>query len=184
MTEAVDAQTPVLAKRCTVGANLNEPSDQLWGRDRRPVVGWGGRDHHRSSRGHCSAAAWGGRPQPRYALACASVAPRKAKGPVLIEIGYRIAPETRGDFLAAIDALGRVRRRDGALDWGVYEDESEPGTFIEIYFSSTWGDHLRQHDRITRADDIIQSSVDAFHIGPEPKRVRHLLAARPTKGEA
>ncbi|PZO53287.1 MAG: MFS transporter [Alphaproteobacteria bacterium] len=102
----------------------------------------------------------------------------ETRGPVLIEIAYEIAPTSRAAFLSALNALGRARRRDGALDWGVYEDEGRPGHFTEIFFAATWRDHLRQHERITHADAALQAAVDAFHIGPEPKRVRHLVGAQ------
>ena len=37
-------------------------------------------------------------------------------------VEYRIDPANRPPFLAALDRLGRERRRDGAYRWGVFED--------------------------------------------------------------
>jgi hypothetical protein len=43
------------------------------------------------------------------------------RGPVMVTVEYRIDPKDRVPFLAAIDKLGRERRRDGAYAWGVEE---------------------------------------------------------------
>ena len=52
---------------------------------------------------------------------------RDGQGPVLVNIDYRIDPANRAALLAALDAIGRVRKSDGAFAWGVFEDFGEPG---------------------------------------------------------
>ncbi len=42
--------------------------------------------------------------------------------------------------------------RDGAYDWGVYEDVAKPGRFVETFSLDSWIDHLRQHERVTHSD--------------------------------
>ncbi|WP_330970588.1 MFS transporter, partial [Lysobacter sp. A3-1-A15] len=44
------------------------------------------------------------------------------RGPVLITIEYRIALDQRDAYLRLMRTLGRSRRRDGAVQWGVAED--------------------------------------------------------------
>src|SRR6266436_5239661 len=47
------------------------------------------------------------------------------RGPVLVTIEYRIDPNDREPFLAALEKLARERRRDGAYAWGVFEDAGD-----------------------------------------------------------
>ncbi|MGD0619294.1 MAG: MFS transporter [Bryobacteraceae bacterium] len=44
--------------------------------------------------------------------------------------------------------------------------------------------HLRQHDRVTRADRVIQARANSFHIGEDVPQVTHWLAAEPSDEEA
>ena len=101
------------------------------------------------------------------------------RGPVLISIAYDVDPADRSAFLAALEGLATIRRRDGAFGWRVLEDAEQPRRFEEIFFAVSWLEHLRQHQRVTVSDAALQAKVHAFHRGAEPPRVRHLLAASP-----
>lgn len=103
------------------------------------------------------------------------------RGPVLIEIEYRVAADLREAFLVAAHHFARRRRRDGAFGWRVFEDPDEPGRFVETFFAASWVEHLRQHRRVTKADQAVQVALNAFHTGPEPPKVRHLIAAAPRR---
>ena len=46
-----------------------------------------------------------------------------------VQVTYRIDPADSRAFLEATDALGRLRRRDGAYRWLIAEDAGEPGRF-------------------------------------------------------
>jgi len=98
-------------------------------------------------------------------------------GPVLVTVEYHVAAENREAFLAALVALARERRRDGAYDWKVFENAAHPGRIIETWLSDTWLDHLRQHRRFTRADRAVEERVQ--RLAREPPRVAHYIAARP-----
>ncbi len=100
-----------------------------------------------------------------------------ARGPVLVTVDYRIRADDREAFLAALARLGEARRRDGAYEWGAYEDAAMPGRIVETFLLASWADHRRQHGRTTRADAEIQAAANAFHTGPEPPAVTHLIAA-------
>jgi predicted MFS family arabinose efflux permease len=102
------------------------------------------------------------------------------RGPVQVVIEYKIAPEDREAFLAAIGELSSERMRDGAYDWDVYEDAAEPGRMIETFLVSSWLEHQRQHRRVTSADQDVQARLLRFHKGAAPPVVQHLIAARPT----
>jgi quinol monooxygenase YgiN len=97
------------------------------------------------------------------------------RGPVMVTVEYRIRPENREAFLVALDELAPERRRDGAYSWGLFEDAEEPGRFLETFFVESWLEHLRQHQRVTNADRILQDRVDRFQIEGTPK-VGHFLA--------
>ncbi|TKI07834.1 MFS transporter [Martelella alba] len=98
------------------------------------------------------------------------------QGPVMVSIEYRIDPAQRRAFLAAVRDMRRVRRRGGALSWAVYEDVQSPGAFMEVFVIGSWIEHLRQHERHTVNDRLIQARALAFHRGDAPPAVRHLLA--------
>jgi hypothetical protein len=96
-------------------------------------------------------------------------------GPVLVTVDYRIEPSKRIAFLRALAALARERKRDGAYDWGIFEDAAEPGRFLETFLVESWIEHLRQHERVTKTDRLIQNRVRRFLRG-EPV-VTHLISA-------
>ncbi len=100
------------------------------------------------------------------------------KGPVLVTVEYHIPPESREAFLAALEKLGKERRRDGAYAWGVFEDAAKEGRFMETFLLESWLEHLRQHERVTRADHALQSLVDSHHLAGTPE-VTHFIAATP-----
>jgi quinol monooxygenase YgiN len=100
------------------------------------------------------------------------------RGPVLVTIEYRIDSPNREAFLAALEGLSQERRRDGAYAWGVFEDAAEEGRFLETFLVESWMEHLRQHERVTNADRLLQNAVHQFHIGGTPK-VTHFFAAVP-----
>jgi len=96
-------------------------------------------------------------------------------GPVLVTIEYSVVAELESTFLKAMRQYARVRRRDGAYQWGIYRDIEVANRFVEIFLVHSWAEHLRQHERQTKADRELEQRVYAFVVG-EPK-VRHLLYA-------
>ncbi len=100
-------------------------------------------------------------------------------GPVVITIEYLIRPEDQLKFLAAMSERRRTRRRDGALNWRLLRDLSDPERWVERYETPTWLDYLRLNNRVTRNDAVVPESLRALHRGPEPPRVRRMIE-RPT----
>jgi MFS family permease len=101
------------------------------------------------------------------------------RGPVLVTVEYRIDPNNREAFLRALEKLAHERRRDGAYAWGVFEDAGDEGRFLETFLVESWLEHLRQHERVTNADRILQTAVHRYHLEGAPK-VTHFIAAEPT----
>jgi MFS family permease len=98
------------------------------------------------------------------------------RGPVLVTVEYLIRPQDRDKFLDAIAKLADERRRDGAFDWGVFEDAERESRFVETFKVDSWIEHMRQHERVTHADREIQEAVNRFQIDGAPK-VTHLIAS-------
>ena len=96
-------------------------------------------------------------------------------GPVLVTIEYTVIAEQESKFMKAMRQYARVRRRDGAYRWGIYRDIEVGSLFVEIFLVHSWAEHLRQHERQTKADRELEQRVYSFIAG-EPK-VRHLLYA-------
>jgi predicted MFS family arabinose efflux permease/quinol monooxygenase YgiN len=105
------------------------------------------------------------------------------QGPVLVVVEYRIDSRNREEFLAALEKFAHERRRDGAYEWGVFEDAAEEGRFLETFLVESWLEHLRQHERVTRADQVLQDALQRFHTQGAPK-VTHFIAAVPGRAQA
>jgi MFS family permease len=101
------------------------------------------------------------------------------RGPIMVQIVYRVAAENRTAFLEAVATLSHQRLRDGGFGWRVFEDAEDVERYTEIFFAPSWLDHLRQHERVTKADQALQEAVNRFHQGPAPPAVSHHLAAAP-----
>lgn len=99
------------------------------------------------------------------------------RGPVLVTVEYRIDPKNRIAFLHALGQNSRERRRDGAYDWGIYEDSADETRFVETFLTDSWLDHLRLHRRVTKADRISEQAVRRFQVGDGPKTT-HLISAQ------
>jgi len=99
-------------------------------------------------------------------------------GPVLVTIEYTVDRNHISSFLHAMHRLGRVRRRDGASRWGIYHDTESPDTYVETFIVSSWAEHLRQHERFTRADEALEERIKKYLL--KESEARHLIYARPS----
>jgi MFS family permease len=104
--------------------------------------------------------------------------PSPAAGPVLVIVEYQVDPENADAFVAAMQPVGRARRRTGATLWGLFQDAEDPSLFLETFTVATWHEHLRQHrERGTAMDEALEAQARTLlRPGTEP-RVRHLLWA-------
>ena len=113
-------------------------------------------------------------PKPALAL---DVDP--TSGPVLITIEYLVKRGDAAAFVAAMDELRRIRRRDGAQQWGLYEDVARPERWLETFTLASWLDHLRQQERLTMADAAAETRARAFHTGSVPPVISTLIVHQP-----
>ena len=98
------------------------------------------------------------------------------RGPVLVLIEYRIRRADRPAFEALLARLSWQRRRDGAYAWGLTEDARDSERLAEWFLLESWGEHLRQHQRVSQADAALQAEAQLLHIGPGVPTVNHFLA--------
>jgi len=96
-------------------------------------------------------------------------------GPVLVTVEYRIDLKDAIEFVSAVHALAKIRRRDGARQWGLFRDLADPSRYVETFIVESWVEHLRQHARVTVADRAVEDRVRAFHVGETPPVVSHLI---------
>lgn len=107
--------------------------------------------------------------------------PDPEEGPVLIMIEYRIRLTERAEFTRGLHAVGRIRMRDGAIRWGIFQDTEQPERFVETFVMESWLDFLRARERITDADRVIRDHVRSFHQGDQDPHVSRMIYARETK---
>lgn len=76
--------------------------------------------------------------------------------------------------LEALYRYSRERERDGAYDWRLFEDPAIDGKFVEIFMSDSCLEHLRHHERVTRADQLQDDLVRRFVLD-DSRTVTHLI---------
>jgi len=96
-------------------------------------------------------------------------------GPVLVTVEYDVAPENAREFVKALRRYGRIRRRDGAMRWGMFRDLEKPDRYVETFIVVSWAEHLRQHDRFTHADRELEERL--YRLIRGSPMVRHLVSA-------
>lgn len=106
-------------------------------------------------------------------------APDPEEGPVMITAEYRVRLDQCDAFVRAMREVGRVRRRDGAIRWGLFRDPAVPGRYMESFIAESWIEYQRQLERATVADRAIEDRARGFLEANEPT-VTHLVAARPS----
>lgn len=102
------------------------------------------------------------------------------QGPVMITVEYRVSGNNRQALLAALEKLSHERRRDGAYAWGIFEDTADRSRILETFMVESWLEHLRQHERVTNADRMLQDHI--HHLVQGTPKVTHLIAADPAIG--
>jgi len=98
----------------------------------------------------------------------------------LITVEYQVSPADKDAFLATIYRVAAERRRDGAYDWGVFEDVAEEGRWLETFMVDSWLEHMRQHKRVTKADSELENEVRRFLKKGAPI-ITHFIAAQPVQ---
>src|SRR2546425_5810975 len=103
------------------------------------------------------------------------------EGSVLVEIEFQIDPTHSHEFESAMNNVRSIRLRDGAINWELFHDIENPSRYVMMFTSESWTEHLRQHERITKADLAIEQHAISFHTGKDPPHVSHLISENTSK---
>lgn len=96
-------------------------------------------------------------------------------GPLVVEIEYRVDQESARAFHGVMQDVQLSRQRNGAYGWSIARDIADPELWTERYHCPTWLDFLRQRNRATQSERALYQRAVAFHLGPDPVRVRRML---------
>lgn len=96
-------------------------------------------------------------------------------GPVVITVEYIIDESDVEEFLVRMSERRRMRRRDGARNWRLLRDLSDPRLWIERYETPTWLDYIRLNNRATQDDASVPERLRQLHRGTEGPRVRRRI---------
>jgi predicted MFS family arabinose efflux permease len=98
------------------------------------------------------------------------------QGPVLVTVEYRIDPDDRPAFLAAMQEIGRERKRDGAFAWNVFEDTADIGRIVEMFLILSLLELRHLRARVTKADRDFEAQAHKFL--REPLKAEFLVAPK------
>jgi hypothetical protein len=60
-------------------------------------------------------------------------------------------------------------------------DSADPERYLEVFVTESWGEHLRQHERVTSRDREVEQRVQSLHLGSKPPKTTHLIAEQVPK---
>jgi MFS family permease len=83
-------------------------------------------------------------------------------GPVRVLIEYNVPEVNARAFSRLLRAREQRRRRDGAIEWGLYRDVTKPTRWLETFVVDSWGEHERQHSRTTATDRRSSARIAAL----------------------
>jgi MFS family permease len=110
-----------------------------------------------------------------------TMVPHPTDGPVLVTVTYEVPGDDVHEFAEAMRLVERHRRRTGAYRWGLFRDLAAPHQFIETFVVESWGEHLRQHRRITVHADRFLDPVRRY-LGTSAVVVTHYLSVYSPSG--
>jgi len=102
--------------------------------------------------------------------------PALEAGPIMVQVEYRVDAERAPAFRTAMAEMGRNRRRDGAVQWWLFEDTADPSRFVETWIEETWAEHLRYHDRVSVAHKELEQRVRELTRSGSAIATRHFIA--------
>jgi predicted MFS family arabinose efflux permease len=113
--------------------------------------------------------------------------PNIEEGPVLVTVEYRVPERHHEAFQQAMQEMQVIRLRDGATRWGLFHDAAQANRFLETFIVPSWGEHLRQLERSTVADKIIEEQAFKLQEPGTSPAMAHFISTqsvRPRQPEA
>ncbi|HEX4826295.1 MAG TPA: MFS transporter [Candidatus Polarisedimenticolaceae bacterium] len=105
-------------------------------------------------------------------------------GPVMVQVEYVVDASRTDEFRSIVAELGRSRRRDGAIEWWLFQDTAEPSRFVETWIEETWADHLRSHERVSVAHQAVEQRVRDLTRGGSAITTRHFITPESPRSAA
>jgi hypothetical protein len=96
-------------------------------------------------------------------------------GPVVVEIDYHVDPAEARAFYRAMQDVQQIRARNGAYDWSIARDISDPWNWTERFNCPTWHDYLRLRDRNTQDEIAVMAVAFTYHRREGSPQVRRML---------
>jgi MFS family permease len=115
-------------------------------------------------------------PSMDWAAPVLAESPAPDNGSVMVTIEYRVDPARRAEFVAAMQDLREMRRRNGAYFWDLFHDSADLSRYVEIFMDESWLEHMRQHERVSVADREIQRRAKQYLAEGYEVRSEHWLS--------
>ena len=96
---------------------------------------------------------------------CPEIQAAAEAGPVMVQVEYEVGPANAPAFVAAMDEVGNLRRRNGATRWRLFQDVADSRHWVEAFVLGDWVEHQRLRRRMTVADVALEARAVAFHRG-------------------
>jgi predicted MFS family arabinose efflux permease/quinol monooxygenase YgiN len=97
-------------------------------------------------------------------------------GPIMVQVEYCVDPARTDAFRTAVAELGQIRRRDGAMQWWLFQDTADPSRFVETWLEATWVEHLRTHERVSVAHQEIERKISDLTRRGVAIKTRHFIS--------
>ena len=98
--------------------------------------------------------------------------------PVMVSIRYDVQRDKRAEFVAAMQAVREMRRRNGAYLWQLFHDSENPTHYVEVFMDESWLEHLRQHERASVADREVLNRAKVYLVKGTSTESSHWLGDR------
>lgn len=96
-------------------------------------------------------------------------------GPIVVQLEYRVPTAHAREFYRKMTALRSLRNRNGAFDWSLARDITDPELWVERFQCPTWHDYLRQRDRNTPDEMEVYAQARSYLKHGYDLQVRRLL---------
>ena len=97
------------------------------------------------------------------------------RGPVMIQITYKVSNQNRVSFADLMDELKNARRRGGGYGWTLMASADAPDEFVETWFEASWINHLRHHERVSEEERKLQEAIRLLLAEGTSPRIKHYL---------
>ena len=95
-----------------------------------------------------------------------------------VTVEYHVLKWNQEAFQRTMQDMQVIRLRDGATRWGLFHDAAQPNRFLETFIVPSWGEHLRQLERFTVADKVIEEQAFTLQEPGTTPTVSHFISTQ------